>query len=315
MSGKHTSHGGGIPPVLLQSAQAVRRSEARGRLCQAASLRLTGMPELPEVETIRRGIAPHLCGRTIVQILVRERALRWPVWGGLGRRLQGETIRAVERRAKYLLLAIGEGHLMIHLGMSGSLRIVNTDRQAGPHDHFDAVLSGGRTLRLNDPRRFGSLHWFSHPPQQHPLLQALGPEPLEEDFDGAWLHRRARGRRLAVKSLIMDGRVVAGIGNIYANEALFTAGIAPHTEARRLSLKRCRRLARAIRTILRQAIALGGATLRNFSDEHGRPGYFQTTLRVYGRAGAPCPRRRCPGRIQRRLVGNRASFFCYRCQR
>lgn len=273
------------------------------------------MPELPEVETIRRGIAPHLCGQTIVQALVRERALRWPVWPGLAQRLQGETIRAVERRAKYLLLAIGEGHLMIHLGMSGSLRIVTTDQQAGPHDHFDARLNGGQTLRLNDPRRFGSLHWFSHAPQQHPLLRALGPEPLEADFNGAWLHQRARGRRLAVKSLIMNSSVVAGVGNIYANEALFAAAIAPHIEAQRLSLKRCQGLARAIRKILRRAIAQGGTTLRNFSDGHGRPGYFQTTLRVYDRAGEPCPRRRCPGRIQRRLIGNRASFYCYRCQR
>jgi formamidopyrimidine-DNA glycosylase len=271
------------------------------------------VPELPEVETTRRGIEPHLLGRRIAEVRVRERRLRWPVPEGLEALLRGQTVRRVGRRAKYLLIGTDSGTLILHLGMSGSLRVLHAAQPAGRHDHLDMLLDDGRCLRLRDPRRFGAALWHPTGSDEHPLLQHLGPEPLGPDFDGDHLHRNAIGRRIAVKLLIMDSRVVVGVGNIYANEALFLAGIDPRRACHRISRERYRRLARCLREVLQHAIFQGGTTLRDFSREDGRPGYFALSLNVYGRAGAPCPG--CGAPISQRRIGQRSTFFCGRCQR
>lgn len=270
------------------------------------------MPELPEVETTRRGIAPHVLGRRVRAVVVREPRLRWPVAPELAAQVGRRVITGVHRRGKYLLLETRAGALILHLGMSGSLRVVPAAAPPGPHDHVDIVLAGGYSLRLRDPRRFGSLLW-SADPALHPLLAGLGPEPFDPAFSGAYLHRRARGRRQAVKSMLMDPRVVAGIGNIYATEALFSAGIHPARPAGRIAAARYARLARAVVEVLEDAIRAGGTTLRDFIAGDGRPGYFRASLRVYGRAGLPCPR--CHTPIRRIVVGQRSSFHCPGCQR
>jgi formamidopyrimidine-DNA glycosylase len=271
------------------------------------------MPELPEVETTRRGIAPHLEGGRIGALLVRQRRLRWPVPEALEAELPGRRIEAVQRRAKYLLLRLDRGTLILHLGMSGSLRVLDADTPPGPHDHLDLVLEDGRCLRLRDPRRFGAVLWTGGDPDAHPLLRALGPEPLGGAFDGEHLFRVSRGRRVAVKHLLMNSHVVVGVGNIYANEALFLAGIHPRRAAGRIALARYRGLAAAVRQVLSEAIAQGGTTLRDFSHADGSPGYFALSLRVYGRAGEPCPG--CGGPLSQCRIGQRSSFFCPRCQR
>lgn len=271
------------------------------------------MPELPEVETIRQGIAPYLTGQTVTRVVVRERRLRWPVPPELETALEGRCIRSVERRAKYLLLHTEGGSVLLHLGMSGSLRLLPRRTPAQKHDHVDLELGSGGCLRLNDPRRFGALLWTTEPPEQHPLLRELGPEPLGETFTAPYLYRRARGRRVAVKSFIMDGRVVVGVGNIYANEALFLAGISPTRAAGRISLARYGQLVSAIREVLTEAIRQGGTTLRDFVSETGEPGYFQQYLRVYGRARQDCVGCGTPLRVQR--LGQRATYYCPHCQR
>lgn len=271
------------------------------------------MPELPEVETIRRGIAPWVLQRQVTAVKVRQSQLRWPVPADLAGYLVGRSFSAVTRRAKYLLLQNDLGRLLIHLGMSGSLRIVSADAAPDRHDHVDIVFADGRCLRLNDPRRFGALLWLEGDPAAHPLLAHLGPEPLGGDFSGAVLYERSRGRRLAVKNFIMDQRVVVGVGNIYASEALFRAGIDPARAAGRISRERYGLLADAVRQVLREAIAAGGTTLRDFTDENGRPGYFSRQLQVYGREGQPCPR--CGRAIACATIGQRSSYFCRRCQR
>ena len=271
------------------------------------------MPELPEVETARWGIAPHLVGRRVRRLAVREWRLRWPVSRRLPAILRGRAIEAVDRRGKYLLIRAGGGTLLWHLGMSGSLRVLRDPPPPGPHDHVDLVLSGGAALRFRDPRRFGSLHWTAGDPLRHRLLAGLGPEPLDGDFGGDWLHARSRGRRAAVKAFLMDSRVVAGVGNIYASEALFEAGVAPSRPAGRISRARYRRLAAAVRAVLARAIEAGGTTLRDFTEADGNPGYFARELRVYGRAGAPCVR--CGEPVRARVLGQRSSFYCPRCQR
>lgn len=271
------------------------------------------MPELPEVETTRRGIEPHLLERRIQALVVRERRLRWPVPQGLEFRLPGQRIRAVERRGKYLLLRLDEGCLILHLGMSGSLRVLPGDTPAARHDHLDLLLEDGRCLRLRDPRRFGALLWQTGDPFSHPLLADLGPEPLGEEFDGAHLWRIARQRRVAVKNLIMDSHVVVGVGNIYANEALFAARVHPARSCQRISAVRYQRLAACIRQVLSDAIRQGGTTLRDFSRADGSPGYFALSLSVYGREGQSCTR--CGGLIRQRRIGQRSSFFCPGCQR
>ncbi len=270
------------------------------------------MPELPEVETTRRGIAPLVEGRRIAALRVRQRQLRWPVPAGLERRLAGQPIGAVRRRAKYLLLETPAGTLILHLGMSGSLRVVPTDAPPGKHDHVDLVLDDGACLRLRDPRRFGAVLFTREAAAAHPLLRELGPEPLGQDFDGEHLYRRSRGRRVAVKSFLMDSRIVVGVGNIYANEALFLAGISPRRAAGRISRVRYARLAEAVRTVLERAIAAGGTTLRDFTAVDGAPGYFRIALNVYDRAGQACPHCGEPIRLLR--LGQRSTFYCARCQ-
>ena len=271
------------------------------------------MPELPEVETTRRGIEPSLRGKRIVALEVRDRRLRWPLPRGLERRVAGRRVLGVRRRAKYLLIDTDGGTLIAHLGMSGSLRVVRVHAPLRLHDHFDLVLDSGRCLRFNDPRRFGSLHWVAGDPASHPLLAALGPEPLGPEFDGDHLWQRARGRRLAIKLFIMNAQVVVGVGNIYASEALFRAGIRPGTQARRVSRERMRALAAAICEVLSEAIEVGGTTLRDYVNPDGTPGYFRQKLFVYERAGEPC--RRCGTPIRHYVQGQRSTYFCPSCQR
>jgi len=270
------------------------------------------MPELPEVETTRRGVEPFCRGEVVRRVVVRERRLRWPVPEQLPRRLAGQTITAVERRAKYLLFRTGAGTLLVHLGMSGSLRVADADQVPARHDHIDVELGSGRLLRFNDPRRFGCFLWLE-PGEQHPLLSQLGPEPLSAAFDGALLHRLSRGRHGPVKNFIMDGKVVVGVGNIYANEALFLAGVRPDRAAGRISLARYQRLAETIKQVLTSAITSGGTTLRDFVGGDGRPGYFAQQLRVYGRGSAPC--KHCGAPLREIRLGQRTTVFCVTCQR
>jgi formamidopyrimidine-DNA glycosylase len=271
------------------------------------------VPELPEVETTRRGIEPYALGHTIAGLIVREPRLRWPVPPELPDKLRGRLIQKVARRGKYLLLTTAEGALILHLGMSGSLRVAEPSGPLKKHDHFDLVLDSGLCLRFHDPRRFGCLLWTEDDPLVHPLLASLGPEPLEADFTGRYLHGKAAGRSVAVKSFLMDSRVVVGVGNIYANEALFRAGIAPTRPAGRVSLERYETLAEAVRTVLAASIEQGGTTLRDFVNEAGNPGYFQQTLQVYGRAGEPC--RHCSTEVRVSRIGQRATYWCPKCQR
>ncbi|MBI5462783.1 MAG: bifunctional DNA-formamidopyrimidine glycosylase/DNA-(apurinic or apyrimidinic site) lyase [Gammaproteobacteria bacterium] len=271
------------------------------------------MPELPEVETTRRGIEPHVLGRCVAGLAIRQRRLRWPIPRALDRALPGQIIRNVRRRAKYLLLDTDAGTAILHLGMSGSLRIVPSAAPAGKHDHVDIQLDSGQSLRLTDPRRFGALLWTTAPVEQHELLVDLGPEPLSDNFDGAHLFAAARNRKLAVKQFIMDSHIVVGVGNIYASEALFMAGIHPTRPAGRVSRERYEALAKAIKQVLAASIRMGGTTLRNFVGGDGRPGYFKQTLRVYDRLGEPC--RQCGAPIRGKRIGQRSSFYCVNCQR
>ncbi len=270
------------------------------------------MPELPEVETTRRGVEPHCRGRVVEAVIVREPRLRWPVPADLPALLAGQTVRGVERRAKYLLFRTGAGTLMVHLGMSGSLRVVKPDEPAAFHDHIDLVLRGGVCLRYNDPRRFGSFHWLGDEPG-HPLLDHLGPEPLDDTFSGAYLYRRSRGRKGPVKNFLMDGKVVVGVGNIYANEALFLSGIRPDRAAGRVGEARYEALADNVKLVLTSAIKQGGTTLRDFVGGDGKPGYFAQQLRVYGRTGQPC--RVCRTPLRELRLGQRSSVYCVVCQR
>jgi len=270
------------------------------------------MPELPEVETTRAGLEPHLSGRIVRSVTLRRPDLRWPIAAEVGSVLPGQRIGAVRRRAKYLLLDTERGSALLHLGMSGSLRVLPAETPPRPHDHVDMELDDGRVLRFNDPRRFGCLLW-QPPGAVHPLLQALGPEPLDPGFDGDYLYRLSRGRRTPVKTFLMDQAVVVGVGNIYAAEALFASGIAPLRAAGSISRERYRRLVEAVRGVLAAAIARGGTTLRDFISPDGTAGYFVQDLAVYGRGGAPCPR--CGARLREQRIGQRASVWCGRCQR
>lgn len=270
------------------------------------------MPELPEVETTRRGIADAVSGQTIAAVHVHERRLRWALPAGFEAQLVGRRVHAVERRAKYLVIRLDRGTLLAHLGMSGSLRVLTAPAPLRTHDHVEIVLSGGTRVLYNDPRRFGSLHYVEGPPGEHPLLRALGPEPLGPEFTGAYLHRRTRRRRVAVKQFIMDAHIVVGVGNIYASEALFRAGVRPGRAAGRLTLAECERLAEAIRTVLGEAIRQGGTTLRDYVNADGLPGYFRQKLFVYERGGEPC--RRCATEVRTRVQGGRATYWCPGCQ-
>ena len=269
------------------------------------------MPELPEVETTRRGIEPYVTGQTIHAVIIRNRALRWPVADDVERRLTHGRIDSVGRRAKYLLFNTASGSAILHLGMSGSVSIVPPATPPGVHDHVDIALSSGEVLRFRDPRRFGSLHWADDP-LKHWLLRDLGPEPLGEAFGGEQLKRASRGRRIAVKPFIMSARVVVGVGNIYASEALFLAGIHPRRQAGRVARARYERLADAIREVLTRAIAAGGTTLRDFYGFNGQAGYFKQQLEVYGREDQPC--RRCDAPIKNIVLGTRATYYCVQCQ-
>jgi formamidopyrimidine-DNA glycosylase len=271
------------------------------------------MPELPEVETVRRGLTPLITGRRITQVAVRHRGLRWPVAPDFERELQTRAILNVDRRGKYLLVRCDGGTLIVHLGMSGSLRVVPAATPLEVHDHLDLALDDGRILRFNDPRRFGSVHWVKQDPLAHPLLAGLGPEPLAADFDGDALYAATRGRSAAIKLVLMDSHVLAGIGNIYASEALHRAGIHPARSADRVSRARYRQLAHAIRTTLERALAAGGSTLRDFVDATGALGCFQQQLEVYGRAGEPC--HTCGTTVRSIRQGQRSTFYCPRCQR
>ena len=271
------------------------------------------MPELPEVETTRSGIEPHLVGQRVVEVKVYQRKLRQPVTAGLAAALKGESFTAVHRRGKYLLLSIGDGSLIIHLGMSGSLRLVEKGVPLEKHDHVEFILASGKSLRFRDPRRFGVVLWTRKTPLIHPLIAKLGLEPLEAEFDGDYLYEIARKRSVAIKQLIMNGQVVVGVGNIYASEALFRSGIHPARAAKRLSRLRCERLVGEIKAVLAEAIKQGGTTLRDFYNGSGEPGYFKQRLQVYGRDGEVCVT--CGAPIRQMVQGQRTTWYCGRCQR
>lgn len=269
------------------------------------------MPELPEVETSRRGIEPHLVGETILHAVVRNGRLRWPVSEEIYR-LSDRPVLSVQRRAKYLLLELDEGWIIVHLGMSGSLRILPSELSPGKHDHVDLVLSNGKVLRYTDPRRFGAWLWAKEP-LQHSVLAHLGPEPLSDAFNSAWLHEKSARKKIAIKPWLMDNKLVVGVGNIYASESLFAAGIHPDRLASSLSVVECERLVQAIKAVLQRSIEQGGTTLRDFLQSDGKPGYFAQELQVYGREGEPC--RRCGAPIAAGKHGQRRTYWCRHCQR
>ncbi|MFC5578951.1 bifunctional DNA-formamidopyrimidine glycosylase/DNA-(apurinic or apyrimidinic site) lyase [Lysobacter niabensis] len=270
------------------------------------------MPELPEVETTRRGLAPHLEGHTITGVTLRRPDLRWPIPPEIRDLLPGQRVASVRRRAKYLLLDTQAGSALLHLGMSGSLRVLPASTPVKPHDHVDLVLDGRRVLRFTDPRRFGCLLW-QPPGEIHELLRGLGPEPLSDQFDGDTLFALSRGRKAPVKTFLMDQAVVVGVGNIYAAEALFEAGISPLRAAGRVSRDRYALLAAAVKRILAYAIQRGGTTLRDFISPDGEPGYFELELSAYGRGGEPCPR--CGRPLRQATIGQRATVWCGHCQK
>jgi formamidopyrimidine-DNA glycosylase len=270
------------------------------------------MPELPEVETTRRGLAPHLQDRKVTAVTLRRPDLRWPIPPEIRALLPGQRILDVRRRAKYLLIDTAPGSALLHLGMSGSLRVLPASTRPAAHDHVDLALDSGKVLRFTDPRRFGCLLW-QPAGSTHDLLRELGPEPLSDDFDGDYLYERSRGRSASVKTFLMDQQIVVGVGNIYAAESLFSAGIAPNRQAGRISRQRYAALAVAVKAILTHAIRRGGTTLRDFIDPDGTPGYFEQELFVYGREGEAC--RRCGRRLQGLRLGNRATAWCASCQR
>ena len=285
------------------------------------------MPELPEVETTRRGLAPHVEGRTVTGVTLRRPDLRWPIPAEIPDLLPGQRITAVRRRAKYLLLDTAAGSALLHLGMSGSLRVLPATTPVKAHDHVDLALDSRRVLRFTDPRRFGCLLW-QPPGEVHELLRDLGPEPLADGFDGAafngaafngaafngdYLFELSRGRKAPVKTFLMDQRVVVGVGNIYAAEALFEAGISPLRAAGKVSRERYALLAQAVQRILANAIERGGTTLRDFISPDGEPGYFELELSAYGRGGEPCPR--CGRALKQAVIGQRTTVWCGHCQR
>jgi formamidopyrimidine-DNA glycosylase len=271
------------------------------------------MPELPEVETTRLGIAPWVAGRVVERIVVREPRLRWRVPQELPSAAAGQRVLDLRRRAKYLLFDLQNGTMILHLGMSGSLRVLPTAPEPLPHDHVDIVLDSGACLRFNDPRRFGSLLWTTEDPLQHPLLRSLAPEPLSDEFNGDYLAKAAKRRSVAIKQLVMNSQIVVGVGNIYASEALFRAGIRPRRAAGRLKRAEFDALAKSIKQVLREAIREGGTTLRDYVNPEGMPGYFRQKLYVYERAGEPC--RICKTPIRHLVQGQRSTYYCAQCQK
>ncbi|MEO8315238.1 MAG: bifunctional DNA-formamidopyrimidine glycosylase/DNA-(apurinic or apyrimidinic site) lyase [Pseudomonadota bacterium] len=271
------------------------------------------MPELPEVETTARGISPHVTGRWIRRLAVHDRRLRWPVAANLPRWAKDQQVTGVRRRAKYIVMDLERGWLLLHLGMSGSMRVLPVSTAREKHDHFDVELDSGWTLRFNDPRRFGSLHHGTGDVTSHLLLRDLGPEPLDKSFDADYLHYMTRGKRVAIKVAIMNSHLVVGVGNIYASEALFRAGIRPTRTADSLEHTECIALVAAIKAVLSMAIEHGGTTLRDYVGAGGEPGYFKQELFVYERAGGPC--RQCGQPVKHRVQGARSTYFCTTCQR
>jgi formamidopyrimidine-DNA glycosylase len=251
--------------------------------------------------------------RRVTEFVVRERRLRWPIAANVEAAVRGRTVRSVERRAKYILIRFDTGTLILHLGMSGSLRLVKADAPLRAHDHWDLRVDGGWVLRFHDPRRFGSLHWTESDPALHPLLAKLAPEPLSDEFDGEYLFRATRKRSVAIKQLIMNSQLVVGVGNIYASEALFRARVSPRRAARRLSRREAAALARSIKTVLGAAIKIGGTTLRDYVNADGEPGYFSQKLFVYERAGQAC--RVCRSAVKQFVQGQRSTYWCSTCQR
>jgi formamidopyrimidine-DNA glycosylase len=270
------------------------------------------MPELPEVETTLRGIEPYLLDQQVARVIVRDPRLRWPVPPGV-KKAEGQKIISLDRRGKYLLLKLRQGGLILHLGMSGSLRILQQPQSPEKHDHVDLELQNGVCLRFNDPRRFGAFLWADGEMQSHELLRNLGPEPLSGEFTTDYLYQRSRGRNVAIKNFIMNGHVVVGVGNIYASESLFMAGIHPQRAAGRISRQRYSGLVAAIRDVLDRAIKQGGTTLRDFVNSDGAPGYFAQELLVYDRADKDCFQ--CGSRIRQKVIGQRSSYYCPACQR
>lgn len=271
------------------------------------------MPELPEVETTRRGIEPFVTGRRIEHAVLRHRGLRWPITRGFVDHVAGQQIRHLRRRAKYLIFDLDAGAILLHLGMSGSLRVLPADTPVLAHDHVDLVLDSGQCLRFNDPRRFGCVLWTRHDPLEHPLLAALAPEPLSDDFNVEYLAKACRGRSVAIKQLLMNGRIVVGVGNIYASEALFRSKIRPRRSARRLRREEIAALVQAVKDVLQDAIRAGGTTLRDYVNADGNPGYFRQKLFVYERSGEPC--RVCGTAIKHFVQGQRSTYFCPACQK
>lgn len=270
------------------------------------------MPELPEVETTRRGLLP-LLNQTVTQVVIRNPSLRWPIPAHLVDTLKQQALLELTRRGKYILARFEAGSVLLHLGMSGRICLLEKDETPGKHDHFDLHFADGHVLRLRDPRRFGAVLWAGQEPFKHVLLEVLGPEPLDEVFQGAWLHQQLRKKTAPIKNAIMDSHLVVGVGNIYASEALFRAGIHPQTAANKLSKARCERLVTEIKTTLQDALQAGGSSLRDFFGADGNPGYFQQEYFVYGRTEQPC--KRCGAPINNIRLGQRSTFFCQHCQR
>lgn len=270
------------------------------------------MPELPEVETTRKGITPYVVGKTVKEIIIRERQLRWPIPLNLKTAIKNQPVKKLERRAKYLLFYTEKGCVIVHLGMSGSLRIINDNQAATKHDHVDIIFESGHILRFRDPRKFGSILWTKTDPLKHKLINHLGPEPLSDDFNTEYLYKRSRKRTQAIKTFIMDSRIVVGVGNIYANEALFMAGIDPRKKAGTISKARYDKLIIAIKDVLKHAIRKGGTTLRDFINGNGKPGYFSNELQIYDRKDEAC--NNCKKPIKMIRLGQRSTFYCSNCQ-
>jgi formamidopyrimidine-DNA glycosylase len=276
------------------------------------------MPELPEVETTRRGIAPYIIGKKIKSVIIRQHRLRWPIPKLLPEKINDKIVTRVDRRGKYLLLVLANtgdnvDTIIIHLGMSGSLRICPHNTHADKHDHVDFIFSNKKILRLKDPRKFGCVLWTNKPIDQHKLIVKLGPEPLDEEFNADYLYKTSRKRRCSIKTFIMNSHIVVGVGNIYASESLFLAGINPKRKAGSISLKRYKKLASSIKQVLSAAIEQGGTTLRDFTRENGQPGYFAQKLLVYGRPGEPC--KSCGSAIKQVSQQQRSTFYCNQCQK